>query len=193
MYTSPKFFKSILLFVAFSLLLFPSCSQLEKSPLDQLDAEISKRPVKEAEKNARVNELKKMLMDADEPGPRLKLLQKICEEYKSYSFDSASKMSLLFLSSARKFGTNADIVEATILNSSILLSAGIINQAIDSLKKAPFKTCETALRAKYFFTLSKGYYELSNFNSEKSFAKVFQSLGNNFLDSAIACYPTESI
>jgi hypothetical protein len=193
MYNSPKFFKSILLLVAFGLLLFLSCGQLQKSPLDKLDAEISKRSVREAEKNTRVNELKKMLMDADEPGPRLKLLQKICEEYKSFSFDSASKMSLLFLSSARKFGTNADIVEATILNSYILLSAGIINQAIDSLKKAPFQSCDAALRAKYFFTLSKGYYELSNFNSEKSFAKVFQSLGNNFLDSAIACYSPESI
>ena len=162
------------------------CGQLEKTQLDDLDAEIAKRPVREAEKNIRIAGLKKMLIHAEEPGPKLQLLQTICNEYKSFSFDSASKMAIFYLSTARKIGSNADIVEATILNSYILLSAGIINQAIDSLKIAPYKNCEPKLLARYFFTLSKGYYELSNFNSEKSFSEVFHSLGNSFLDSAIS-------
>jgi len=189
----PRYFqttKIVNVLFGIAILLFCGCSQLEKSALDELDTEISKRLVREAEKNARVNELKKMLGNTDEPGPRLQLLHKICDEYKSYSFDSASKISILYLATARKYGTNADITEAVILNSYILLSAGIINQTIDSLKKAPFQNCDAALKARYYFTLSKGYYELSNFNSDKSFVQVFQSLANNFLDSAISyCQP----
>ena len=102
---------------------------MEKSPLDELDAEIAGRPRREAEKKARVSELKKMLSNADEPGPRLQLLHKICTGYKLYFFDLASEMSILDMATARKYGSDADVTEAVILDSYILLSHGIINQA----------------------------------------------------------------
>jgi len=163
-----------------------ACSKTEITSLEQLDNEISKRIERAKEKNFRILTATKKLSDTRNSEARLLILKSLCQEYKSYSFDSASKFSIQYLREAKIYGDRSTAVEATILHAYILLSAGIINQAIDSLKKVSLNGCSNELCSKYYFTLSKGYYELANFNSEKSFSQIFHALGNNYIDSAIS-------
>jgi len=162
-----------------------SCTSNEKTGLEKLEEEISNRPKREAKKKERIKKALTDLNQKSDKVSKIESLKLLFHEYKSYSFDSASKYSKLYLKESKKNGSNLEMVDATINHAYILLSAGIINPAIDSLKKISLTGCDPNLKSQYYFTLSKGYYELANFYSEKTFSKEVYLRGNNYLDSAI--------
>ena len=170
-----------------------SCSNSKNDSLRLLDEEILKRPIREKAKKRRIDSLLSYYNPSASSLENFTTLKSICEEYKSFSFDSASKYSVLLLREAKKNKVKTQVAEAATLHAYILLSAGIINQGIDSLKNVSLDSCDNSLSARYLFTLSKGYYELANFNSEKAFSIEFNELGNRYLDSAIKISSPESI
>ena len=59
------------------------------SQIEKLDSIISQREKIKSEKEARLNELKKIYEDSKSPVSGLEILDKIYEEYYTYSYDSA--------------------------------------------------------------------------------------------------------
>jgi len=79
-----------------------SCSNSKKDSLRLLDEEILKRPIREKAKKRRIDSLLSNYNTSESSLENFNTLKSICEEYKSFSFDSASKYSILLLREAKK-------------------------------------------------------------------------------------------
>lgn len=153
--------------------------------LQELDKELEQRQLRESIKQERIARLENLLKKSDNQQERLRHLKALGLEYKSYSFDSAAKKSLRLLQAAKVLKDPCQEAQAQVLHAYVQLSAGVINPALDSLAAHPPTYCDSVLKAQYFFTLSKAYFELESFNPEKDNAQFFQEKGISFLDSSI--------
>ena len=166
-------------------LAFSACTLSSDPQLDSLDVELGKRNEREAIKRNRILELESRLRNTSDSSRRLPIIRDLCLEFKSYSFDSAARFSIWYLKEARLFGSKSQWVDAVTLHSYILLSAGIIDPAMDSLALVSLDGVSPEVKADYYFTISKGYFEYLNFQQEKDLFGSYQSKGRAYLDSAI--------
>lgn len=167
------------------LLAFSACTLAQNHELDSLDLDLGKRKEREENKRNRILELENRLQTTSNSALRLPILRNLCLEFKSYSFDSATRFSVQYLTEARLSGSKETLVDAITLHSYILLSAGIIDPAMDSLSHVSMDGISAETRADYYFTIAKGYFEYVNFPAEKSFFAGYQTRGKAYLDSAI--------
>jgi tetratricopeptide (TPR) repeat protein len=167
------------------LMAFSACTLAHDPELDSLDLELGKRNEREVSKRTRILGLENRLQTTPNSSLRLSIIRELCIEFKSYSFDSAARFSLQYLNEARRAGSKTEQVDAITLHSYILLSAGILDPAMDSLTHVSVDGISPETKADYYFTISKGYFEYLNFPAEKSLFARYQSQGKAFLDSAI--------
>lgn len=182
-----SYFKLFTPFFPFLLLMaLVGCGSRELPILAELDLELEQRNFRESLKRDRILELERELKAQKSPKEQIRILEALCLEYKSYSFDSASRKSQALLLATRRSGDPCLISYAHMIHAYVQLSAGIINPALDSLLRWKPINCDSTRTAQYYFTLSKGYYELSFFNAESGQTGTFETLGHQYLDSAIA-------
>jgi tetratricopeptide (TPR) repeat protein len=186
---------SFLLKITFPILCFAfsACRSSSDPALDSLDLLLGQRGERESNKRNRILELETRLQKTSDISLRLPIIRDLCLEYKSYSFDSAARYSLQYRNEAIQAGSKTELVKAVTLHSYILLSAGILDQALDSLIRIPVHGVSPEIRAEYYFTISKGYFEYLNFRQERSLFASCQSKGKAYLDSAILCTKENSI
>jgi DNA-binding CsgD family transcriptional regulator len=180
-------FRSLLRFLFFFVFgfIFWSCHQKDLPELESLDKEFSQREVREYQKKERIIRLEKQLNSTQNQGDKIEILSALCQEYKSYAFDSAHKKSQQLLEISRKGKNPCQIVKSQIEHAYVQLSAGIINPALDSLFSYKPGLCDSSVQSDYFFTLSKAYYELGTINPENEQIGLFIKKGNDYLDSAL--------
>ena len=108
------------LFILLSLcsLVSPSYSQ---SLLDRLDSALAAKPEVVKQKNQRIDILRSSLSKEKNPGIRLRLYERIYEEYYVYNFDKANEYNADGLKLAKKFGASY-FIDVFTINSIHLLS-----------------------------------------------------------------------
>ena len=154
------------------------------SLLRSLDAVIRQREQYVEKKTERIVALKAALAGAREER-RYELYVKICNEYKTFIYDSASIYARKLQEESYRSHQPEKVSFSKVKLGFILLSSGMFNEALDSLLTVNGSTLDDSVRMEFYSVLARTYYDLADFNRDPYFTTRYIELGNNYIDSAL--------
>jgi tetratricopeptide (TPR) repeat protein len=157
----------------------------------QLNAAIENRDVYLNEKLAKLEHLKQEAHHA-EPTARYMLYIKIYDEYKSFIYDSAFKYANKLGDIAYKLHDAEKISNTKIKLGFVLVSSGLFNEALDSLRTIRSKTLPDSTRAQYYYLMARTCYDLADFNRDDFYSVRYSERGHVYIDSALALVSPQS-
>ncbi|HEY9049774.1 MAG TPA: DUF6377 domain-containing protein [Ohtaekwangia sp.] len=152
--------------------------------LQELDDILQHREDYVRQKNERINHLKAELKNATAAN-RYFLYVRLCEEYKTFTYDSAFVYVRKLQREAYRLGDPSKIASAKVKLGFILLSSGMFNEALDSLLTVKQKYLSDSMKINYYGVIARTYYDLVDFNRDQYFTERYTQLGNRYIDSAL--------
>jgi len=182
------------LWIVFVLLTCCSAVFAESTPdslLRKLDDVIAHRKEFVQQKIARINELKVQLANS-RPDRRYYVYAKICDEYKTFIYDSAFIYVRKLQQEAYRSKDPTKIAFAKVKLGFILLSSGMFNEALDSLLTINRNRIGDSVKIEFYSVIARTYYDLVDFNRDPYFTERYTALGNHYVDSALVLCDTTS-
>ena len=161
------------------------------SLLHQLDVAVEHRSAILQEKLARIESLKKNLVGLPATS-RYSQYEKIYEEYKSFIYDSAFKYASRMQAIAWARHDPVLIAGTRIKLGFILVSSGLFNEALDTLRAIRSRSLPDSLKRDYFYLMARTSYDLSDFNRDDFYSVRYAGRGHAYIDSAIALTSEDS-
>lgn len=112
--------------------------------------------------------------------------EKLYEEYKVFNYDSAYIYVQKQLNLAGQLGNEELLNCSRIRLGFILLSAGLFKEAFDTLTVIRTADLQGRCKTDYYTLLARCYYDLADYTMDSYHSPLYNSLGNRFLDSALA-------
>jgi len=160
--------------------------------LNELDETIKNKAVYTQEKQSKIRSLKSGFQLAAETQDQYHFYLKLCKEYQSFKFDSAFSYSHLLIKTAYILKDNDKIALAKTEFANILISTGLFNEAIDTLKSVDLALVTNATKARYFSVFSRGYFDLESFSQSTFYSNLYRQKGMDCFDSALNLLPEDS-
>jgi tetratricopeptide (TPR) repeat protein len=114
------------------------------------------------------------------------------EEFKIFSFDTAFLYAKRLEEIAHKINDPIKIAESKTKLAFILLSAGMYKEADEVLQSIQIQNQPDTLKADYFLTRGRFYYDLADYTGDDFFYPGYFQLAGQYLDSALNIYPINS-
>lgn len=187
-----KAFISVLFFLFIAIPLF-SKSQ-EDSLLLQLNEAIAHKNEYDnarLERIRRLNELLKAKSGSD-PEARFAILQGLCNEYKTFVYDSAFSYTQRLQNLAYEIHDSIKIAYAKTQLGLVLLSSGMFKETLDSLSDLHVKGMPDSIKIDYYFIMARAYYDLGDFDKDNYYTPRYNYLGTLYIDSAKSLCKPES-
>jgi hypothetical protein len=182
-----KFTLLVLLVLSVSLLNAQSTDSL----LNQLNAEIARRSEYVTSKLHRIDSLKGVLHHSDKKD-QYNLSLQIYDEYKTFIYDSAFLYARKLQTLARGLNQLTDITHAKIKIGFVLVSAGMFNEALDTMRSVKTRSLPDSIRSEYFYIMARTCYDLADFNRDDFYRKIYTGRAHNYIDSALNILPERS-
>lgn len=160
--------------------------------LNNLNAVIAQREIILTEKLNRIEALKHELNGANK-NERYALYGKIYDEYKSFIYDSAFRYARLLQQAAYQLNDTEKIASSKIKIGFVLVSSGLFNETLDTLRTVQLRHLNDSLRSEYYFLMARTHYDLSDFSGDDFYRPYHTTYGNAYMDSAIAVSPVTSL
>lgn len=160
--------------------------------LEELNTLLANRDQILTEKLARIENLKRDLNSGSVEN-RYAVYGKIYEEYKSFIYDSAFKYARLLETSAYQMNKPQEIAVSKIKIGFVLVSSGLFNETLDTLRTVQLKYLNDSLRAEFYFLMARTHYDLSDYSGDDFYRPYHTANGNAYLDSAINLAPESSL
>lgn len=151
---------------------------------DALDLAIEHRAQFLSEKISRIEQFKINIQRATVQD-QYELYLKIYEEYKSFIYDSAFLYANRLQQTAYKTGDQSKIFESKVKLGFVLVSAGLFNEALDTLKSVPSKLLAPSLKSEYFYLMARANYDLCDFSRDHYYSIIYTQKGHHYIDSAL--------
>jgi hypothetical protein len=180
----------VVLFFTFFLILtkaLPSTSA--DSLLNRLNNTIEKRDLYLKEKLSRIDLYKAGVQNV-KPADRFKIYLQIYDEYKSFIYDSAFIYARKLQHIAHDLKDQQKIAQAKIKLSFVLVSSGLFNEALDTLRTINAAALNDTIRSEYYFLRARASYDLSDFNRDEFYTPIYTRQGNDYIDSAMTFLPS---
>src|SRR5690349_23912758 len=161
------------------------------SLLLKLDEVIGHRQEYVLQKMSRINELKAQLVNS-RAEIRYYLYAQICDEYKTFIYDSAFIYVRKLQQEAYRSHDPSKIAFAKVKLGFILLSSGMFNEALDSLLTVNQHRIGDSVKIEFYSVVARTYYDLVDFNRDPYFTERYTKLGNHYVDSALVLCDTTS-
>jgi DNA-binding CsgD family transcriptional regulator len=126
------------------------------------------------------------------PEEQFRVLSRLCEEYKTYQYDSAFNVARLLQRLAYNTGDAVKICYSTNQLGFVLLSSGLFKETLDSLRNMSMVGMPDSIRVDYYLIMARTNYDLGDYNRDTYFAQKYLQLGNSYIDSAISLCPGQS-
>lgn len=178
------------------LLLGVACSQAfsqteTDSLLRELHVAVDHRDAYLKEKLERINTFKKQAARLPE-NERYTLYLKIYNEYKSFIYDSAFDYGSRLEEMAYRLRDPVRIAHSKIKLGFALVSSGLFNEALDTLRTIRLRALPDTIRIQYYYLMGRTCYDLADFNRDDFYSIRYSNRGNMYMDSAIALTQKES-
>jgi len=168
----------------FCCLMIDGRAQLD-SLLQVLDKELDKREEYLAEKNAVLAKLDSARKQASSLEKQFDItLQKVAA-LESFSFTRAVEEALRLKSLARELGDPTSMARAKIREAFIFVSAGLFNEALDSLNLTDVSSFSAELKLDFYVTRSRIHLDLANQYGTQALEQKFRSASVSDIDSAL--------
>jgi hypothetical protein len=182
----------VILFYCLCCLPAAGAAQLD-SLLNVLDAELNQRSAYLAQKEAQLQQLDQQRMQATSLDEKFDITLKKVAALESFSFTRASKEVSRLDSLARQLGDPRKTDLAQLKESFIFLSAGMFNEAIDSLRTIDLDNFSGRLKAAYYSSLARCYLDLSDNYPSPDLSIRSRDQATAYLDSAIRYVAPDTI
>lgn len=173
----------------FLLSLIAGCTEVtanNEAILTALDKSLAMKAHYEKIKVERINRLREALSGRHGRAADIyRLNKKLFDEYKSYKYDSAYHYATRALQVATQLRNADHIVEARCDVVFCLLSAGLYKEALDEAHGIDISGVGTESRKRYYNTLCRLYYDLSDYNREAPYQKRYLAKGSECTDSLL--------
>ena len=166
-------------------------AQDNSSLIDDLNNTISQYLNFDAEKLKNISALKESFEKDTKTTAYDKYLS-LYKEYQIFNYDSAYAYARKMQAAALQMNDSAGIASANIKMSFILLSSGMFKEVFESLKTINLQYLDTTGKAEYYTLKARCYYDLADYDRDQNYTPSYNREGNNFLDSALKLYSTNS-
>ncbi len=172
------------------LLVFP-CLPAQALPrdslLDAVKRAIERTATYDSAKIDQIHALRQLLRQNGESdlAIRYQLSQQLFEAFEVFHFDSAFVYAQKTLSLAQRGGDPEYIASARINFGSIMVAAGMYQEAQDTLLAIDAQSLPRARRAIYFGQLGRCYGEMAEYSGLPFFSQGYEAEANRFRDSAL--------
>ncbi len=183
---------SLLLFCLLFGLVGSISAQLD-SLLNVLDSELDQRDAYLETKEAQLLKLDQQRDKATSIEEQFDITLEKVAALESFSFTRASKEVARLDLLARQLGDPQKTDLAQLKESFIFLSAGLFNEAIDSLETINLDNFTGRLKAEYYATLARCYIDLSDNYPSAALVKTSRNQAAVYLDSAILYVAPDTI
>lgn len=181
-----KFFLLLLMLPTFSCPVFSSGRA--DSLLKVLKAELNKKDIYDAKKDARIRNLKLVLeaTPQDDLDARFNICDRLYEEYKSYQFDSAYVYSQKLIGIALQTKNLSRLNASKVKVGFLLLSSGMFKEAFECLDKINTNVLSDEEKIDFYSTKSRAFSDLADYNGDNTYAPYDRMEAVKYIDSAIA-------
>jgi tetratricopeptide (TPR) repeat protein len=152
--------------------------------LAKLDSILDKREKLVAEKSGHIQHLKLNLSGKD-PDAAYDQTLLIFNEYKSFNYDSAFRYARKLQDLSRRRGDIVRSMQAKINLGFALVSAGLFNETLDSLRSIRSSLLPDTLKPDYYYLMGRTCFDLAEFNGEDFYSVRYIDQGRQYLDSAL--------
>lgn len=163
------------------------------SLLNVLDAELNQRSTYLAQKEAQLQQLDRQRAQATSIEEKFDITLKKVAALESFSFTRASVEVSRLDSLASQLNDPRKNDLAQLKESFIFLSAGMFNEAIDSLSTINLNNFSSRLKAEYYATLARCYIDLSDNYPSTTLINRSRAQASAYLDSAIQYVAPDTI
>ncbi|NCB08816.1 MAG: hypothetical protein EOM73_11690, partial [Bacteroidia bacterium] len=161
----------------------------------RLDEAIDNREYFVKKKIERINQIKAELNEkggSPDASERYEYYKNLSNEYLTLKFDSAFVYTEKLVKAAYELKDADKIAYAKTELANILISAGIFNESLDTLRSIPVSGVSKEGKAFYYTVLSRGYFDMESFSQSLRYASLYREKGMACYDSAMACLPAKS-
>lgn len=113
-------------------------------------------------------------------------------EYRIFNFDTAFSYAKKLEGLAQQLTDPVKIAESKTKLAFILLSAGMYKETEEVLQNIPIQNQPDSLKAVYFLTHGRFYYDLADYTGDDFFYPGYFQQAGIYLDSALNIYPANS-
>lgn len=173
--------------------LFSQASVNRSALLAELDRHIALRDAYAAQKESRIAQLVQAYsLNKAGYGEAFEHYLELGREYQSFKFDSAFYYNKRSIESAYQTGSLEKIARAKIEFANLLISSGLLNESMDTLRSIPVEKLPALSKARYYSVLSRGYFDLESFSQSPYYAAIYRAKGMACYDSALNYLPETS-
>ena len=187
-----QFNRLFLLLLIFQLPGAPAAAQLD-SLLSVLDTELDRRGEYLAGKEEAIAKIDAARSATGDDEVHFALLLEKVAALESFSFDRAYAAVRELRELAERLGNKEKIQIAKLREAFIFLSAGLFNEALDSLNTIPVSTLPDSVKTEYFATRARTHFDLAGNYAVTSLSEQAHELGLADLDSALHYAPEQSV
>jgi len=168
------------------LLMFSLASQSQPDTLlIRLNKAIASKSKFERKKLDRIESLHEQLNKTGLPDEqRFSLLQQLCNEYKTFIYDSAFSNITKLQEVAYRLKDPVRIAYGKTLLGFILVSSGMFKETLDSLVNLRVQSMPDSIRIDYYAILARTFYDLGDFDKDGFYTPRYNKLGGLYIDSA---------
>lgn len=156
--------------------------------IGQLKTEIDRKHEYDQAKQKRIDGLKRRLRatPAGKMDARFDLCTQIYNEYKTYQYDSASVYIEKMEAMGDRYNDRAKQYYSKVQMAFILLSSGMFTETFDKLRGVDPRYLNDSARFDHYSILTRAYYDLAQYDNDKTYSPRYNALANRYIDSAIA-------
>ncbi|MGN8068625.1 DUF6377 domain-containing protein [Mucilaginibacter sp. 22184] len=159
----------------------------------QLDPEIARlknyidqKTVYDARKQQKIDELQVQL---DKAAPlnlqlRFDIYSKLYDEYKSFNYGKAFNYAQKLQQMGTAINDPTKIAYAKVKMGFILLSSGMFKETFDTLRSVKLAGLPRSVKEEYYLLTARTYYDLADFDRDSFYTSIYNSNGNQYIDSA---------
>lgn len=171
-------------FAGFLFLMNVSYAQSEMDSLFQkLSETVENRETFVSQKKDRVETLRQSL-DRKSLTDQYEIISSIYDEYKSFVYDSAFLYVRKLQHVASLTQNPALISDSKIKCGFILVSSGLFNEALDTLRKIRTYRLPDSLKIDYYYLMARTCYDLADFSRDNFYGEQYAERASRFIDSA---------
>ncbi len=163
-----------------------------KDILISLDSVIANKQNFLVKKLQKIDTLKESISYKDNLTETYYYYLNLYKEYQTFKFDSAFHYAKKLNEIARQTNNAELIASAKIEFSNVLITAGIFNESLDTLKSVRLTGLSPQVKANYYQVLSRGYFDMESFSQSSEYAWIYRQKGMAGFDSAMVYIPESS-
>lgn len=179
------------LFLAFFLLLLIAARGYAQNPvtdsmMNKLNAVLTDKDSFVQQKLSRIEAIKKQAGQINNINKKYDLYQKLYNEYKNFSYDSAYNYAKKLQQAAAQLHDPARMAFAKMELGFTLISSGMFKETLETLNSIDLSLLSTSDKVDYYFLKARSYFDLSDFDRNIDYSAVYNPKGVQCIDSALS-------